>query len=71
MPIRTHPQDMSGALTDAELDAPTVVSPPEAEGVVPVIVCTVTCGTSEATFRYETPSSGGGPQPGRSPKRRR
>ena len=25
MPIRTHPQDVSGALTDAELDAPTIV----------------------------------------------
>jgi membrane protein len=31
MPIRTHPQDTSGALTDAELDAPTIVAPPEPE----------------------------------------
>jgi len=31
MPIRSHPQDSSGALTDAELDAPTIVAPPEPE----------------------------------------
>ncbi len=29
MPIRTHPQDVSGTLTDAEQDAPTIASPPQ------------------------------------------
>jgi membrane protein len=31
MPIRTHPQDVSGTLTDAEQDAPTIASPPQPE----------------------------------------
>jgi membrane protein len=29
MPIRTHPQEQGGVITDAEPDAPTVVSPPQ------------------------------------------
>jgi membrane protein len=31
MPIRTHPQDVSGALTDAEQDVTKTVSPPQPE----------------------------------------
>lgn len=31
MPIRTHPQEGSGTLTDAEQDAPTIASPPQPE----------------------------------------
>ena len=31
MPIRTHPQDVSGTLTDAEQDAPTIASSPQPE----------------------------------------
>jgi membrane protein len=31
MPIRTHPHEASGTLTDAEPDAPTIASPPQPE----------------------------------------